>query len=936
VEKSREFGQSPVRVSPFSQLWTSAVTSSLRFSILSAAPVLALSFLAACGADDETTPDTEDVVEDAADVTDAGGGGRDIFLPDLDERPDVTSPDIVESDGSADAGDAAIDADVSLPDAEDVADDVDAVVVPAGCGDGVLDEEEECDDGNNDGGDACTPDCLNAVCGDGVINAPQSTLALPSPQVPNLFGTTGYVCDDGGSCPEASCTVRNDGFAPEHGICQALGFESAISVEYGGGFGAGLAGQPRAFNWDCVSYRCIASSTPTVDPPCAEWEMLNEITCEGAVLEACDAGDANADVADTCRTDCTLPACGDGIIDSGEQCDDGNDIDLDACANDCTSTSCGDGSVQEGEECDDGNSSNSDSCLNNCRRPRCGDGVISLYSRTETLNSPVVTNPFGATGRVCDDGGTCSGSSSGTTCNVSGNGSAPEHGICQALGFERTTVAVWGGGAGDSDSVMPHAQNWRCVDYVCGPSTNSYSSDNCGSTEMLRSISCLEEATEQCDDAELNSDEPDATCRTTCLLAGCGDGIVDSDEDCDDGNEDDFDACSNTCVEAECGDGVIQAGDGEQCDDGDENSDTEIDGCRLECLRAFCGDGVLDTDEECDDANDENEDGCSNNCRLPGCGDAALQPELGEECDDGNDVPGDGCSLCLLPQCGDGALQTAFGEECDDGTENSDVLPDACRTDCLAPRCGDRVTDETEGCDDGNLNDLDGCSNACQIPGCGDGVVQTARFEQCDDGNTVNDDECTNACRRPRCGDGVIQTSNSEQCDDGVRNGTGDAPTCLAGCVLPPPVLACDNDDIGSVLGDSVAFGDTSLLVEPGEGSGAEGSGAEGSGETLPVLLPSEAAGSCGGGDAPEERVVWTAPATGRYRFDTIGSEYPVILYARVVSGTSCGGTELGCALTGATPARLTFNVNQGDRVLLFFDGAADSVGKWTLSVSRR
>ncbi|HUS30985.1 MAG TPA: choice-of-anchor J domain-containing protein [Kofleriaceae bacterium] len=39
--------------------------------------------------------------------------------------------------------------------------------------------------------------------------------------------------------------------------------------------------------------------------------------------EQCDNGGMNADVADTCHTDCHLPTCGDSIIDSDEECDDG-------------------------------------------------------------------------------------------------------------------------------------------------------------------------------------------------------------------------------------------------------------------------------------------------------------------------------------------------------------------------------------------------------------------------------------------------------------------------------------------------------------------------------------------------------------------------------------------------------------------------------------
>src|SRR5437879_6380356 len=40
-------------------------------------------------------------------------------------------------------------------------------------------------------------------------------------------------------------------------------------------------------------------------------------------------------------------------------------------------TTCGNGFLDPGEECDDGNTSNGDSCFNNCKKPACGDGVIS-------------------------------------------------------------------------------------------------------------------------------------------------------------------------------------------------------------------------------------------------------------------------------------------------------------------------------------------------------------------------------------------------------------------------------------------------------------------------------------------------------------------------------------------------------------------------------
>jgi cysteine-rich repeat protein len=41
------------------------------------------------------------------------------------------------------------------------------------------------------------------------------------------------------------------------------------------------------------------------------------------------------DSASICRTNCTVPRCGDGILDGGEICDDGNVVGGDGCAADC-------------------------------------------------------------------------------------------------------------------------------------------------------------------------------------------------------------------------------------------------------------------------------------------------------------------------------------------------------------------------------------------------------------------------------------------------------------------------------------------------------------------------------------------------------------------------------------------------------------------------
>ncbi len=57
--------------------------------------------------------------------------------------------------------------------------------------------------------------------------------------------------------------------------------------------------------------------------------------------------------------------CGNGILESNEQCDDGNNLDGDGCSKTCQ-TVCGDGKKVGAEECDDGNKVDDDACSNAC------------------------------------------------------------------------------------------------------------------------------------------------------------------------------------------------------------------------------------------------------------------------------------------------------------------------------------------------------------------------------------------------------------------------------------------------------------------------------------------------------------------------------------------------------------------------------------------
>ncbi len=96
---------------------------------------------------------------------------------------------------------------------------------------------------------------------------------------------------------------------------------------------------------------------------------------------------------------------------------------------------------------------------------------------------------------------------------------------------------------------------------------------------------------------------------------GCGDGVLDVGEQCDDGpNNSDEGACTAQCHVAFCGDGLVHAGL-EQCDDGPNNGDGGA--CTNSCALAVCGDGLVHLGlEQCDDGNQLDEDGCQKDCTL--------------------------------------------------------------------------------------------------------------------------------------------------------------------------------------------------------------------------------------------------------------------------------------------------------------------------------
>jgi cysteine-rich repeat protein len=120
------------------------------------------------------------------------------------------------------------------------------------------------------------------------------------------------------------------------------------------------------------------SPTPfaAVVPEGALGAFLGESANGDWTLTAADDGGGEAGTLESWSLRLLVPAkCGNGTVDPGEQCDDGNGGNGDGCDANCQPSACGNGLVGIDEECDDGNTVDDDECTNACRQPEliCDD-----------------------------------------------------------------------------------------------------------------------------------------------------------------------------------------------------------------------------------------------------------------------------------------------------------------------------------------------------------------------------------------------------------------------------------------------------------------------------------------------------------------------------------------------------------------------------------
>ncbi len=242
------------------------------------------------------------------------------------------------------------------------------------CGDGTVDPEfEACDDGNSVGGDGCDASCASeASCTDGILNGDEEDV------------------DCGGSCPVCACEsavypVGNMEFSTGGAVSDGYNIWSngvgTFQHEFDPGEGtvtvwargeiAGGAAPNMIVSMGSAVIGNIYVDDETMQPYVFAYSSFGgteTITIEFTNDYYQSPADRNLIIGGA-EVDCgsPIPTCGDGVVDAGEACDDGNASNNDACLDTCEEATCGDGYVWDGvEECDDGNTNDDDACLNSC------------------------------------------------------------------------------------------------------------------------------------------------------------------------------------------------------------------------------------------------------------------------------------------------------------------------------------------------------------------------------------------------------------------------------------------------------------------------------------------------------------------------------------------------------------------------------------------
>ncbi len=300
---------------------------------------------------------------------------------------------------------------------------------PVVCGDGTVTSPETCDDGNTTSGDGCDSTCRNeppAVgCGNSLVEAGEACddgnvtagdgcssqcAAEPSDLSSEVRLSLAPVQHDGWNLVAASvdgnlATKAEAPGAALHWIQYTFGGTRLLTRAR---INEDNAGSRELDQWkvqytDGVTWFDLFPLQPSTSAGWHDFDFTDVVATQIRLVAQDQAFVEVQEFEIYARPLLGFQTCGNGVIEAGEACDDGNAQNGDGCSSGCAVELpvCGNGRVEAGETCDDGNAQNGDGCSVTCTTeppsPVCGNGVVE-------------------SGELCDDGNLVTGDGCNAAC----------------------------------------------------------------------------------------------------------------------------------------------------------------------------------------------------------------------------------------------------------------------------------------------------------------------------------------------------------------------------------------------------------------------------------------------------------------------------------------------------------------------------------------
>jgi cysteine-rich repeat protein len=616
-----------------------------------------------------------------------------------------------------------------------------------GCGDGVREGAEVCDDANTQDGDGCAADC-SAIEPGYVCGAPGQPCFMPAQgnsctnPIPitadgnydnnsTTGGFTNLYSGYAGTCRTFTNTIGSGANDVVYSIDLAPG-EVLTAEVINDAFDSILA-----LSDDCATLTGDACLVMGDDP-----DRITYTNTSGSakpiflIVDGYSTGAGSF----TLSVNRRVPVCGDGITDGAEACDDTNTNGGDGCAADCSA-------IEPGYVCP----TNGAACIlvppgNTC------DDAMALGEGVELIDTSLgFTNAYTGYNTAACGGFTRSRTGADQVFAVTVPAGTELIATLDTDGNYNGTLVI----ASDCANILTSCQ--AIGGFTTNPQVARF--DNLASATDTTVFVIA--------DGEGAADQGEALLEIVFYTPICGSGSIDTGEVCDDGNTSDGDGCSADCSTIELGYTCPTAGS--------------------PCAPIVCGDGVREGAEVCDDGNAIDADGCSADCSTiePGffCPTSGpcqalltdVESEPNGDCASPTSVAVPGSVLASIDPAGEYDFFTFTLDQ------PSSVMIETSGPAGLGSPCpGDTVIDlyNTLACTTSVTSNDDGGEGACslitrdlaagtyyvRVRGysatatianysvnisatsivCGNGVREGA--EACDDGNTVNNDGCVADC----------------------------------------------------------------------------------------------------------------------------------------------------------------------------------------------